>query len=376
MLPKGYVGMSDARIRYARMADVSMLLMNEHYDCIKVTGQCIYLRDYPHVYTKIGYCGYVDYHTNETGNSIDLLTKYLHYSFLDAVRALCKYPVITMPRTSIPSEKIKQRTNEPASLQNPGMEQSAPTFTHSPDAKQTEIYLQPANTRKPKQEVRRCNPNFKIPAAVNAPYNQVYWYLQKRCIPRHLIDDLVRKGLLFQDSSYQNIVFLSRAKDFCELHGTRISSKSAKSFHGLQRLYPAAFWSYRNSEQPVEIAYICEGALDAVSLYLIHASAGINRPAAYIGIGGVCNQQTITRISAAVRTIIAVDRDAAGDQCRARNPELEAILPVFKDWNEDLMLSIGPDPAPERIASYMKLSGSSGAFSLDEEKIHNPCQAI
>lgn len=31
-----------------------------------------------------------------------------------------------------------------------------------------------------------------------------------------------------------------------------------------------------------------------------------------------------------------MDNDAAGQQCRDRNPDLEYALPTLKDWNDDL----------------------------------------
>lgn len=35
--------------------------------------------------------------------------------------------------------------------------------------------------------------------------------------------------------------------------------------------------------------------------------------------------------------VIAVDNDDAGERRRKENPDLPFIIPVYKDWNEDLM---------------------------------------
>ena len=60
-------------------------------------------------------------------------------------------------------------------------------------------------------------------------------------------------------------------------------------------------------------------------------------PAYYISIGGVAKQPAIDRIKGQIKnTVLAVDNDPAGQTCRDRNPELLCILPVSKDWNEDL----------------------------------------
>ena len=94
------------------------------------------------------------------------------------------------------------------------------------------------------------------------------------------------------------------------------------------------------SNEPLQIVYICESSIDAVSLYLLQKQGGLEEPAAYVSIGGVANQQTIDRISHSVRAVLAVDNDEAGQKCRDRNANLEAILPVRKDWNEDLVAGV------------------------------------
>ena len=74
-------------IRQARVADLSQFLLDQFPDAVKVSGSSIWLKDRTYVCTKKGYCGYVDYHTNETGNSIDFLVTYLNFTFRDAVLA-------------------------------------------------------------------------------------------------------------------------------------------------------------------------------------------------------------------------------------------------------------------------------------------------
>ena len=67
---------------------------------------------------------------------------------------------------------------------------------------------------------------------------------------------------------------------------------------------------------------------------LIH---GNKEDAYYISIAGVAKQPAINRLKQSkLHIVIAVDNDDAGQQCRNRNSELEYILPVHKDWNEDL----------------------------------------
>ena len=69
---------------------------------------------------------------------------------------------------------------------------------------------------------------------------------------------------------------------------------------------------------------------------LIHQQEGKNIPAAYVSIGGVANQRTIDRLKRKHGVVLAVDNDPAGEECRKRNPDLPAVIPDRKDWNEDL----------------------------------------
>ena len=83
--------------------------------------------------------------------------------------------------------------------------------------------------------------------------------------------------------------------------------------------------------------YVCEAAIDAISLYVIHRAQKVKEVAVYVSIGGVANQKTIDRlVRSGKKVVLAVDNDAAGQGCRDRNPMLESIIPKNKDWNDDL----------------------------------------
>ena len=93
--------------------------------------------------------------------------------------------------------------------------------------------------------------------------------------------------------------------------------------------------------------------IDAISLYEIHRSDGQLSPGTmYCSIGGVGKQYAIDDISGSgyERIILAVDNDDAGDICRARNGQLEHLVPMGKDWNEDLARRrAGEDTGPSEM---------------------------
>ena len=136
--------------------------------------------------------------------------------------------------------------------------------------------------------------------------------------------------MLYQDSLHANAVFVTPDEDYCEIRGT-----GNKPFHGCRKKRPDKFWYLLTDSKP-ETAYICEAAIDAVSLMLIHRQQGKSDPAVYVSVGGVSNQQTIDRLKKRISTVLAVDNDPAGDECRARNPDLSSLIPAGKDWNDDL----------------------------------------
>ena len=178
---------------------------------------------------------------------------------------------------------------------------------------------------------------WTCPNALQVPYRQLYAYLtQQRGIPATLIQRLIDWGLLYQEKDHANMVFIDPARSFAELRG----SNSFKPFHQVMFSDPAAFWWFKSGDldSNATVAYVCESAIDAISLYLLQGDSKDN--GLYCSIGGVANQQRIDRIKAGMgaagcKTVIAVDNDQAGEDCRQRNPDCPAIIPKRKDWNED-----------------------------------------
>ena len=209
------------------------------------------------------------------GSSIDFLTRYLNFSFADAVTTLCRI--------------------------------GAPSFNATAGTKQ-----------------------FSLPQQAERPFGKVVKYLTGRGIPENLVTYLIQEGLLYQDL-YGNAVFVDPDESYCEICGTGVGNH----IHGCRKKASDRFWYFLTESKP-EAVYICEAAIDALSLMLIHQKEGKNEPAAYVSIGGVANQRTIDRLKRKHGVVLAVDNDQAGEETRKRNPDLPALIPDGKDWNEDL----------------------------------------
>jgi len=300
---------SDA-VRAARRANLFDFLLRHHYRDVKKEGNSLRLLDDNSVSVKAGYSGYTDFATGEKGNSVDFLTTYLGYEFQDAVAALCSD--MGLDATSQPEHRDAQAT-----------------ATRTPQA-----------AKKGQDAAKRT---FAPPEPLQGPYRQLYAYLtQQRGIPPVLIQRLIDDKLLYQAADRGNMVFIDPARTFMEIRG----SNSFKPFHRVDFSDPTAFWWYKpcGLDTNPATAYICEGAIDALSLYLLlsldpslHAEQGL-----YCSIGGVANQQRIDAIKAGMtaagcKAVIAVDNDDAGEKCRQHNQDCKLIVPVGKDWNEDLI---------------------------------------
>ena len=265
------------QIRQARRVNLADYLLREYPADVKIVGSSLCLKKNPSLYVKMSIPGYHDFATGEHGNSIDFLTRHLNCSFTDAVNALCRF-------NGFPKNKV--------------------TMTRAP---------------------------FCLPERARLPFDRVVKYLSGRGIPPETVMFLIRENLLYQDVPHGNAVFVSPDEDYCEIRGT-----SNHSFHGCRKKRTDRFWYLLTDPKP-ETAYVCEAAIDAVSLMLIHKAHGKAKPAVYVSIGGVTNQQAINRLKRTKPSVVlAVDNDSAGHDCRQRNPDLPTLIPLGKDWNDDL----------------------------------------
>lgn len=273
------------QLKSARKADLYAFLLSNHSSLFKKEGDSLRMKDNHSISIKRGYSGYKDFETDETGNSIDFLVKYLGYDNVKAVLALCD----DTAAVSVNFADVPHIDNIPPSFPDPS----------------------------------------------NNGYKNLFAYLIKRGIPSNVIQALIDRNLIYQTQENNNIVFINYDKDWGEVRGTY--TYGANKYKGIvKNSRKDGFWWFRTSKDAA-VAYICESAIDAISLYLLHCDEEQPTAAYYISIGGAGKQSAIDRIKKNIRTIIAVDNDDAGSECRKRNIELECLIPDLKDWNEDLL---------------------------------------
>ena len=313
-----------SREQYRQTCSVNLAewLLQHHGSQVKKKYGSVYLLSDEHVSVKVGphSHGYIDFRTNETGNAVKYLQEFLGYSYPDAVNALLGGMSVT--------EQYDDRCEEPT--------------IH------VDVESKPIVLPEPSDHCRN-----------------LFAYLTGRGIPQDVIRTLLKDEILYQSKTGNNLVFVNPERDYAEIRGTntyadrrckerdvcphytkgqhlwctemdKCSSYKGDPFHGCRKARPDRFWYFLPYGKNVEAVYVCESAIDAISLYIIHRRTGIRSPSAYVSIGGVANQRTIDRLKRHGNVIIAVDNDDAGDKCRKRNEELSSIVPQNKDWNEDL----------------------------------------
>ena len=176
-----------------------------------------------------------------------------------------------------------------------------------------------------------------------------------------MIRNLLERKLLYQDAEHSNAVFLSRRKDFAEIRGTI----QGKVYHSVRKKSSDLFWGYHpDPETRCTKAFVCEGAIDALSLYVLHI---LNQQAdpgyVYCSIAGVANQKTIDRIASYLPIVLAVDNDEAGqnaakrisDKLFMKGIKSTILVPNGKDWNEDL-LSLRAEKFESEVAESCQMS--------------------
>lgn len=177
----------------------------------------------------------------------------------------------------------------------------------------------------------------KITLPTPDPYGQemLQKYLhENRKIPTDTVFRLWEEGLIYQDTT-ANLVFVNREKTYYQVRSTYFLYEGQKKILGSGRRKPDDFWYFLSGDN-VKTVYICEGAIDAISLYELNG----RKQGAYVSMGGVSNQQVVDRILKSNRhiPILCVDNDIHGEKRREKNPEVAVMIPPepYLDWNEML----------------------------------------
>ena len=189
---------------------------------------------------------------------------------------------------------------------------------------------------------------FALPPA-NGDNRRAFAYLLKhRHLDREVLTTFVRAGLIYEDLSYHNAVFVGRDADGEPHHAHKRSTNSQrKSFR--MTVEGSDFRYAFNWPGSSRDLLVFEAPIDMLSFISMHPDNWERH--SYVALCGTSSQPMLGMMerNPQIEAVhLALDNDQAGQQAsrrlagivRERGLEVDALVPVYKDWNQDLCASV------------------------------------
>lgn len=187
------------------------------------------------------------------------------------------------------------------------------------------------NNKNDKSIINNSNEDasLALPNQAPKPWDKLYDYLcNKRKLDINIVNQLIAKEKIYlacvPNTNYYNICFCNKRSKHYELNGT-----GEKRFKQINNSNSYWYFGFNKTK-----AYVCESAIDAISLYQL-----TKEKACYISVGGSNTRKRLIYkiVNEFQNVILALDNDEAGDKTAKEFPQLKRIIPKNKDWNEDLI---------------------------------------
>ena len=186
---------------------------------------------------------------------------------------------------------------------------------------------------------------FVLPPA-NDNNRRVFAYLLKhRHLDRDVLTTFVRLGLIYEDKGYHNVVFVGK-DDKCEPHHAhkRSTNSQGKSFR--MTVEGSDFRCAFNWPGSSGHLLVFEAPIDMLSFISTHHDSDWAKHS-YVALCGTSSQPLLgmlERYPNIESVHLCLDNDQAGQLATRRLAKLvrekglavDALVPVLKDWNEDL----------------------------------------
>lgn len=199
-----------------------------------------------------------------------------------------------------------------------------------------------------------CAPNekvkkpFELPQA-NGDNRRMFAYLVKhRRLDRDVLATFMRQGLLYEDQKYHNVVFVGKDANGTARHAHKRSTNSqGKSFR--MTVEGSDFRYAFNWPGQGRNLLVFEAPIDLLSFISMHPENWERY--SYVALCGTSSQAMLGMLerNPQIQAVhLALDNDQAGQLAsrrlagivRERGLEVDALVPIFKDWNNDLCASV------------------------------------
>lgn len=187
---------------------------------------------------------------------------------------------------------------------------------------------------------------FALPPP-HADMRRVYAYLLKqRHISREVITHFARAGLLYEDAQYHNCVFVGTDEQGVPRHAHKRSTNSqGKSFKAnVEASKPQYSFHHVGWDSAL---YVFEAPVDMLSFLTLYPEGWQEHSyVALCGTGGQAMRWLLEQNPRLRDVVLCLDHDEPGQAAARRlQEELQGagyrssiLLPVHKDWNDDLVL--------------------------------------
>lgn len=182
----------------------------------------------------------------------------------------------------------------------------------------------------------------------NANMRRVYAYLVKhRGINSEVLNAFVRANMIYESADYHNAIFVGYDKNGIPRHAHKRGTGQNSTFKGnIDSCSPeySFHWNGRSDR-----LYLFEAPIDMLSFISLHkGNWKIHSYAACCGVADYVMWQMLKDNSNINSVCLCLDNDEAGQLANKRISEKltqkgiqsEILVPIHKDWNEDLTLSL------------------------------------
>ncbi len=291
-MPTGYIHFTDEQKEIARQTDIADLLRRQG-ETLKRSGSELEWRDGSQ---KVTVRGNLWFHQYERvgGDAIDFVRKYYNKSYPEAMEYL--------------------------------LGGCGGMLTVSP----------PVQRKPPK--------SFVLPEK-NENMRRVFAYLMnRRGIDRDVLHAFTYKGMIYESADYHNAVYVGFDQDGTPRHAHKRGSGSESTYKGNQdgSLPEYSFHWHGTSDK----LYLFEAPIDMLSFISIHKNGWkVHSYAAACGVSDQVLWQMMKDNPKIQKVYLCLDSDVPGQAAAKRISDKlftkgiphEILVPIHKDWNEDLL---------------------------------------
>lgn len=186
---------------------------------------------------------------------------------------------------------------------------------------------------------------FSLPERSEAMHRVYAYLLQQRGIDREVLDAFVREEMIYESAKHHNAVFVGYDRNGTARHAHKRGTNSQSTYKGNQNgSRPEFSFHWHGSSDRL---YLFEAPIDMLSFISMHKENWQDHSyAAACGVSDHVLRQMLRDNPRIRHVCLCLDHDEAGQSAAQRISEKlnvhgisnEILIPVHKDWNEDLLL--------------------------------------